>query len=77
MQISEGSEDKTLHTKSRTQSFSKKEIFLAVCLSKRYTNVPEVVFAILCKDYQGKLTTLSEPLHRPVSLTAITRKIIE
>ena len=33
------------------------------CLSKRYTKVPEVVFATFCEDYQGKLTTLLEPLH--------------
>ena len=45
MQLSEGSWDRILHSKSRTQWFSKKEVFLAVCLSKRYTKVPEVVFA--------------------------------
>ena len=33
-----------LHSKSRTQCFLKEEIFfLAFCLSKRYTKVPEVV----------------------------------
>ena len=38
--------DKSLHSKSRTQCLSKEEIFfLAVCLSKRYTKVPEVVLA--------------------------------
>ena len=45
MQLSESSWDKILHSKSRTQCFSKEEFFLAVCLSKRYTKVPEVVFA--------------------------------
>ena len=34
------------------------------CLSKRYIKVPEVVFATFCEDYQGKLTTLLEPLHK-------------
>ena len=36
---------KILHSKSRTQCFSKEEFFLAVCLSNRYTKVPEVAFA--------------------------------
>ena len=46
MQQSEGSWDKILHSKSRTQCFSKEEKkILVVCLSKRYTKVPEVVFA--------------------------------
>ena len=45
MQLSEGSWDKILHSKSRIQCFWKKEKnFLAVCLSKRYTKVPKVVF---------------------------------
>ena len=44
MQLSEGSWDKILQSKSRTQCFLK-DFFLAVCLSKRYTKVPEVVFA--------------------------------
>ena len=45
MQLPEGSWDKILHSKSRTQCFLKEEIFfLAVCLSKRYTKVSEVVF---------------------------------
>ena len=40
------SEIKILHSKSRTQCFSKEEKkFLAVCLLKRYIKVPEVVFA--------------------------------
>ena len=47
MQLSEGSWDKILHSKSRTQCFLKEEKnFLAVCLSKWYTKFPEVVFAI-------------------------------
>ena len=45
MQLSEGPWDKILHYKSRTQCFSKEEFFLAVCLTKQYTKVPEVVFA--------------------------------
>ena len=48
MQLSEGSRDKILHSKSRTRCFSKGEfffVFLAVCLSERYTKVPAVVFA--------------------------------
>ena len=46
MQLSEGSWDKILHSKSKSQCFSTEEIFLlAVCLSKLYTKVPEVVFA--------------------------------
>ena len=45
MQLSEGSWDKILRSKSRTQCFYKEDFFLAVCLSKRYTKVPEVVFA--------------------------------
>ena len=46
MQLSEGSWDKILHFKSRTQCFSKEKIcFLTVCLSSRYTEVPEIVFA--------------------------------
>ena len=45
MQLFEGFWDQILHSKSRTQCFSKKEFFMAVCLSKRYTKVPEVVFA--------------------------------
>ena len=46
MQLSEGFWDKFQHSKSRTQLFSKEEhIFVAICLSKRYTKVPEVVFA--------------------------------
>ena len=45
MQLSEGSWDKILHSKSRTHCFSKGKNFLAVFLSKRYTEVPEVVFA--------------------------------
>ena len=48
VQLSEGSWDKILHSKSRTQCSWKEDfLFLAVCLSKRYTTkVPEVVFAI-------------------------------
>ena len=45
MQLCKGSWDKILHSKSRTQCFSKEEFFLTVCLTKRYTKVPEVVFA--------------------------------
>ena len=46
LQLSEGSWDNILHSKSRTQCFSRKKyFFLAVRLSKRCTNVPEVVFA--------------------------------
>ena len=46
MQQSDGSWDKILHSKSRTRCFSKEEKkILVVCLSKRYTKVPEVVFA--------------------------------
>ena len=57
--------DKILHSKLGTQCFWMEEIFfLAVCLWKRYTKVPEVVFTLLCKDYQGKLTTLLEPLDK-------------
>ena len=46
-QLSEGSRDRILHSNSRTQCFSKEDFFsfLAVCLSKQYTKVPEVVFA--------------------------------
>ena len=51
--------------------FLRKNFFLAVCLSKRYTKVPEVVFATVffffCKDYQGKLTTFIELLHSRTS----------
>ena len=43
--LPEGSWDNILHSKSRTQCFSKEDFFLAVCLSKRYIKVPEVVFA--------------------------------
>ena len=49
MQLSEGSWDKILHSKSRTQRFGKEFFFLAVCLSKQYTLVPEVVFATSLK----------------------------
>ena len=49
MQLSEGSWDKILHSKLRTQCFWKEDFFfffvLALCLSKRYAKVPEVVFA--------------------------------
>ena len=47
MQLPEGTWHKILHSKLRTQCFSKEEIFfLAMCLSKRYIidKVPEVVF---------------------------------
>ena len=38
MQLSEGSWDKILHSKSKKQCFSQEDFFfLAVCLSKRYT----------------------------------------
>ena len=42
--LSEGFLDKILHSKSRTQCFSREYFFLDVCLSKRYTKVPDVVF---------------------------------
>ena len=45
MQLSEGSCNKILHSKSRTQCFWKEDFFGAVCLSKLFTKVPEVVFA--------------------------------
>ena len=45
MQLSEGSWDKKSYILSRGQCFWRKIFFLAVCLSKRYTKVPEVVFA--------------------------------
>ena len=46
IQLSESSWDKILHSKLKTQCFSKEEIFfLAVCLLKRYTKVLEVVLA--------------------------------
>ena len=48
-QLSEGSRDHIHHSESRTQSFPKEKMFfccffLAVCLLKQYTKVPEVVF---------------------------------
>ena len=47
MELYEGSWDKILQSKARTLCFSKEDFFLllAVCRSKRYTKVPEVVFA--------------------------------
>ena len=45
MQPFDRSGAKILHSKSRIQCFSKEDFFLAVCLSKRCTKVPEVVFA--------------------------------
>ena len=66
MQLCEGFWDKILHSKSRTQCFSKEGFFLEVCLSKRYTKIPEVVFAtsFLRTTMQEKSTTFLEPLHR-------------
>ena len=55
MQLSEGSWDKILHSKSRTQRFGKEFFFLAVCLSKQYTLVPEVVFATSLKRLPRKV----------------------
>ena len=43
--------------------FEGRIFFLTVCLKKRYTKVLEVVFMISLQNYQGKLTTLLEPLH--------------
>ena len=45
MQPSEGSWNKILHCKLRTQCFVKGNLFFAFCLSKWYPKVPEVVFA--------------------------------
>ena len=47
MQLFEGSWDKILHSKSRTLFFEEEffSFFLTIWLSKRYTKVPEVVFA--------------------------------
>ena len=45
MQLCEGFWDKILHSKWRTLFFEGRFFFLAVCLSKRYTKIPEVVFA--------------------------------
>ena len=48
MQLSEGSWDKILHSLSEDTVFFEGRFFfffLAVCLSKRYTKVPEAVFA--------------------------------
>ena len=55
MQLSESSWDKILHSKSRTQRFGKEFFFLAVCLSKQYTLVPEVVFATSLKRLPKKV----------------------
>ena len=66
MQLSEGSWDIILHSKSRAQCFWKEEKnFLAVWLSKRYIPKFRQWFSrLLCKDYQGKLKKkLLESLH--------------
>ena len=66
MQLSEGSRDKILHSKSRTRCFSKGEFFSFfwrfVCRSDT-PKYRQSFSRLLCKDYQAKLTTLLEPLH--------------
>ena len=45
MQLSKGSGDKILYSKSRTAFFWRKKYFFpVVCLSKRYIKVPKVIF---------------------------------
>ena len=65
MQLSEGSWDKIVHSKLRTQCLSKEEIFFFWrFVSRSDTPKFRTYFSrLLCKDYQGKLTTLLEPLH--------------
>ena len=65
MQLSEGSWDKILCSKSRTQCFSKEEVFfLVVCLCplKRYTKVPQVLFAT-------SLSRLPRKVNKPFGTT--------
>ena len=63
MQLSEDSSYKISHSKSRTLFFEGNFFFLAVCLSKRYTKVPEVVFVTSLYRLAWKVNNLLEPLH--------------
>ena len=69
MQLSGGSWDKILHSKSRTRCSSKEGVFFVLFFWRFVARSDTPKFRkqfsrLLCKDYRGKLKTLLEPLHR-------------
>ena len=64
MKLSEGSWDKSLHSKLRTRCFGRPFFWRFVSRSDG-PKFREQFSRLLYKDYQGKLTTLLEPLHGP------------
>ena len=64
MQLCEGSWDKFLHCKLRTQCFSKEDFFWKFVCRSQTSRFRKQFSRLLCKDYQWKLTTFLEPLFR-------------
>ena len=63
MKLSEGSWDKILHSKLRAQCFWKEEFIWRFVSRSDVPKFRKYFSLLLCEDYQGKLTTLMEPLN--------------